>query len=137
VLTIDVMLSAPAVDFTGADFLASPVRDFSSGVEASKAFSAPGDAVVFNSLKYHSVAQLTSGIRRVLVIELWEGPERGCGHRCEKGSSAEVDCDVRPVASLIEDHLDDFEDQATRDAAMRFLKQQQPPSSAIATNYSR
>ena len=72
-------------------------------------------------------------VRRVFVIELWEGPERGCGHRCE--SRVGDDCAVRPVASLIEDHLDDFEDEATRDAAMRFLRApspstNQPPSSS-------
>ena len=32
--------------------------------------------------KYHNVERITSGTRRVLVAELWEGPEKECGHRC-------------------------------------------------------
>ena len=41
-----------------------------------------GDALVFVSHKYHCVAPVTHGERRVLVIELWEGEERSCPHRC-------------------------------------------------------
>ena len=41
-----------------------------------------GDAIVFPSYKYHSVAQVTKGLRRVLVLELWQGDEKLCDHRC-------------------------------------------------------
>lgn len=43
-----------------------------------------GDATVFVSHKYHCVAPVTSGTRRVCVFELWQGDERRCGHRCKK-----------------------------------------------------
>ena len=41
-----------------------------------------GDAIVFPSHKYHSVAPILSGRRSVLITELWQGPERSCAHRC-------------------------------------------------------
>ncbi|KAH8046111.1 hypothetical protein JL722_13829 [Aureococcus anophagefferens] len=34
-----------------------------------------GDAIVFPSYKYHSVSQIEAGLRRVLVMELWQGGE--------------------------------------------------------------
>merc|ERR1712008_69506 len=43
-----------------------------------------GDALVFVSHKCHRVTQVLKGERRTLVIELWDGIERTCGHRCEK-----------------------------------------------------
>ena len=45
-----------------------------------------GDALVFVSHKYHCVAPVESGERRVLVIELWEGDEKACPHRCTERS---------------------------------------------------
>ena len=41
-----------------------------------------GDALVFVSHKCHHVAPVTRGERRVLIVELWEGVERHCPHRC-------------------------------------------------------
>ena len=43
-----------------------------------------GDALVFVSHKFHCVSELTRGRRNVLVMELWEGVERECAHRCER-----------------------------------------------------
>eukprot|EP00966_Prymnesium_polylepis_P053054 1228101-Prymnesium_polylepis.1 len=40
-----------------------------------------GDVLVFVSHKYHGVAPVKRGERRVLSIELWEGEERTCPHR--------------------------------------------------------
>jgi hypothetical protein len=42
-----------------------------------------GDALVFVSHKLHRVAPVTRGVRKVLVLELWCGPRRTCGHRCD------------------------------------------------------
>lgn len=44
---------------------------------------APGDALLFVSHKYHCVSPVTTGIREVLVLEFWRGPEQRCGHRYE------------------------------------------------------
>jgi hypothetical protein len=32
--------------------------------------------------QYHCVQPVISGRRRVLILELWAGPERRCPHRC-------------------------------------------------------
>ena len=42
-----------------------------------------GDCLVFVSHKPHFVAGVTSGERRCLIVEFWEGDERTCPHRCE------------------------------------------------------
>lgn len=42
-----------------------------------------GDALVFVSHKYHCVSELLEGRRKVLVVELWSGKKRTCGHRCD------------------------------------------------------
>lgn len=42
-----------------------------------------GDALVFVSHKPHFVAPVLAGERRVLIMEVWEGEERTCPHRCE------------------------------------------------------
>jgi hypothetical protein len=109
VLTIDVMLSAPA-DFTGGNFctpeeatsFSSPpdastvagkkeivhaVGDMGEGLGPGEVLIAQrfelGDALAFLSHKRHCVQPVTSGVRRVMVIELWCGEERTCAHRCE------------------------------------------------------
>lgn len=41
-----------------------------------------GDAIIFPSLKYHQVGEITQGCRKVLVLEFWNGVERHCDHRC-------------------------------------------------------
>ena len=85
---------------------------------SATAFTNQGDAVVFVSHKQHNVEPVTNGVRHVLVVELWEGAERGCGHRCEMATGA---CSYKTPASLISAHLDDFSEE-DRAAAMRFLK---------------
>ena len=43
-----------------------------------------GDVQIFQSHKYHCVEPVRRGKRVVLVIELWDGEERRCAHRCER-----------------------------------------------------
>eukprot|EP00435_Cladocopium_sp_Y103_P034878 s2186_g9.t1 len=43
-----------------------------------------GDALVFLSHKAHCVQPVTHGLRQTLVMELWEGEERCCNHRCQQ-----------------------------------------------------
>lgn len=78
VLTIDVMLSEPRADFRGGRF---------QTVEADGSVRVhrldKGDALVFVSHKPHFVEHVEVGERRVLIVELWEGLERTCPHRCE------------------------------------------------------
>mmetsp|Transcript_62518 Transcript_62518/g.104048 ORF Transcript_62518/g.104048 Transcript_62518/m.104048 type:complete len:266 (-) Transcript_62518:156-953(-) len=78
VLTIDVMLSDDEA-FEGGEF-----STLESDGEIVKHHFRKGDALVFVSHKPHHVAPVKSGQRRVLVIELWEGIERECGHRCSQ-----------------------------------------------------
>ena len=40
-----------------------------------------GDALIFPSYKYHTVAPVTGGLRQTLVMEFWRGEERWCNHR--------------------------------------------------------
>ena len=77
-LTIDIMLSDKGA-FTGGEFSTLEA----SGEMATHAFER-GDALVFVSHKPHCVSAVRSGERRVLVLELWEGIERRCGHRCDR-----------------------------------------------------
>ena len=77
VLTIDVMLSQPGADFKGGAFQ-TPEAD---GSVRAHRFEY-GDALVFVSHKPHFVAPVEAGERRVLIMELWEGEERHCPHRC-------------------------------------------------------
>ncbi|CAJ1421292.1 unnamed protein product [Effrenium voratum] len=79
VFTIDVMLNSPGIDFQGGDFCTLE----SSGELQPHSF-ARGDALVFLSHKAHCVQPVTSGERQTLVMELWEGEERRCNHRCEQ-----------------------------------------------------
>lgn len=78
VVTIDVLLSRPNEEFAGGKFQTLEV----GGEMAEHAFH-QGDAVAFLSHKFHCVGQVETGIRRVLVMELWRGPARSCPHRCE------------------------------------------------------
>lgn len=78
-ITVDIMLS-PRSAFTGGEF--STLE--SSGEMATHRDFEKGDALVFLSHKPHCVTPVESGERRVLVVELWEGVERRCGHRCER-----------------------------------------------------
>ena len=76
-VTIDVMLERPGVDFDGGEF----VTEEEDGSLTVHTFER-GDAMFFVSHKYHSVQPVRSGRRAVLVCELWHGPERECAHRC-------------------------------------------------------
>jgi len=74
--TIDVLLSS---DFDGGDFV---TLEKDGGFSKPK-FDSPGTAVLFVSHKYHCVRPVIGGERNVLVIEIWSGDNRVCGHRCE------------------------------------------------------
>jgi hypothetical protein len=41
-----------------------------------------GDLVIFISHKYHTVQKISKGQRATFILELWEGEERKCPHRC-------------------------------------------------------
>mmetsp|Transcript_20590 Transcript_20590/g.48850 ORF Transcript_20590/g.48850 Transcript_20590/m.48850 type:complete len:265 (-) Transcript_20590:165-959(-) len=95
--TVDLMLSATA-DFEGGDF----TTDYVSSSSKSSLLAASGkkneakearrhnqiqefeqgDAIVFVSHKNHSVSNLQSGTRCVLVLEFWEGSTCQGSHRC-------------------------------------------------------
>lgn len=77
VYTVDVMLSRPGVDFGGGEFRTLEP----TGKLRPHAFG-QGDALVFVSHKPHCVAPVEWGRRNVLVVELWQGDERPCAHRC-------------------------------------------------------
>jgi len=76
-VTADIMLAAPGTDFDGGRF----VTPAAEGPDEGHAF-VRGDMVLFLSHKYHNVEPVTRGRRRVLVAELWRGPEKTCAHRC-------------------------------------------------------
>ena len=102
-VTADIMLAAPGTDFDGGRF----VTPAAEGPDEGHAF-VRGDMVLFVShkyvlrrcstttllcapthpsltlspLRYHNVEPVTRGRRRVLVAELWRGPEKTCAHRC-------------------------------------------------------
>ena len=101
-VTIDVMLS-DASDFEGAAFQTLEA----DGTLRPHAFDR-GDAVIFQSHKPHCVSELRAGQRRVLVMELWEGEERQCAHRCEKhhgpcAYSARTSFWARALAGMADD----------------------------------
>jgi hypothetical protein len=78
-LTIDCMLSCPAVDFAGGVF-----QTLETDGELQPHPFERGDVQIFRSHKYHCVTPVSAGERNVLVIELWDGDERRCAHRCEQ-----------------------------------------------------
>ncbi len=80
-LTVDIMISESA-DFTGGEF---STLESDGQLLRQQAFNAQatGDALLFVSHKYHCVQPVVSGLRRVLVIEFWVGPDRQCEHRCD------------------------------------------------------
>ena len=77
-VTIDVMCSDPS-EFEGGKFGTLEA----DGTVRYYPFE-KGDALCFVSHKYHHVQPVTAGRRHVLVMELWEGEERSCAHRCER-----------------------------------------------------
>ena len=42
-----------------------------------------GDAYAFLSHKYHCVRPVRTGVRHVMIVELWEGQAVPCNHRCD------------------------------------------------------
>eukprot|EP00928_Gymnodinium_smaydae_P028499 TRINITY_DN21718_c0_g2_i2.p1 TRINITY_DN21718_c0_g2~~TRINITY_DN21718_c0_g2_i2.p1 ORF type:complete len:751 (+),score=177.28 TRINITY_DN21718_c0_g2_i2:153-2405(+) len=94
VLTIDVMLSRPGEDFEGGTFCTAEAPD---GRLQSHAFGL-GDALVFASHKPHCVQPVRSGRRETLILELWDGEERRCDHRCPQHRGA---CALESVAASI------------------------------------
>jgi predicted 2-oxoglutarate/Fe(II)-dependent dioxygenase YbiX len=78
-VTVDIMLGDPATDFEGGEFHTLE----SDGSMQPHAFARMGDALMFVSHKYHCVQPVRAGLRRVLVLEFWLGPERRCAHRCD------------------------------------------------------
>jgi len=77
-ITIDVML-ADRSEYEGGEFSTLEC----DGTMLKHPFE-KGDALVFVSHKFHCVSPVTAGQRQVLVMELWEGEERTCAHRCER-----------------------------------------------------
>lgn len=77
-VTMNVMLAEPGVDFTGGELTTIE----SGGFQKHKL--AKGDALVFPSHKYHSFADVETGRRQVLSLELWDGDMRECAHRCDQ-----------------------------------------------------
>ena len=79
-ITIDVMLSDPSTEFEGGQFSTLEA----DGTMKEYSHFKKGDALVFVSHKFHCVSPVSASRRHVLVMELWEGEERGCAHRCER-----------------------------------------------------
>lgn len=77
--TADVMLS-PTSDFTGGQFVTTVTTD--GGAQHTRHTFEQGDLLVFPSHKPHSVDRVTTGCRRVFVIEFWRGPACKCDARC-------------------------------------------------------
>ena len=69
-ITIDIMLSDSS-SFAGGAFATSEPGDYLLQHPFEK-----GDLLLFLSHKYHCVSPVESGVRNVLVAELWEGDER-------------------------------------------------------------
>ena len=76
-MTLDLMLSNPGVDFDGGHLQTLE----SDGSIRTHTFE-QGDLVLFQSHKYHSVTPVTRGTRCVCVLEIWEGLPRRCARRC-------------------------------------------------------
>ena len=93
IVTIDICLGN---EFEGGE-LTFPEVDGSTTVVDSKQFQ-KGDAAFFMSHKYHNVLPVTGGLRRVLVAELWRGPNKTCPHRCCTIGS----CDYNMSRNLME-----------------------------------
>mgnify|MGYP002632737795 CR=1 FL=1 len=98
-ITIDVMLSH-SDEFEGGQFQTLET----DGTMVTHAFE-QGDALIFVSHKPHCVQPVKSGRRNVLVVELWEGLERTCAHRCELHWSP---CDHSASASFWRRALSDL-----------------------------
>ena len=90
IVTIDIMLSDPESEFEGGELSFPHFESVGTESTKSEAFSTDevvrlekGDMALFLSHKYHNVLPVRSGKRHVMVMELWNGPEKTCPHRCE------------------------------------------------------
>jgi hypothetical protein len=97
-LTMDVMLSRET-DFDGGHLQTLEA----DGTILAHTFER-GDALLFLSHKYHHVAPVLRGERRVLIMEIWEGEERLCPHRCTERVG---DCSLGPQELLSPQQLED------------------------------
>lgn len=77
--TVDVLLCEPS-DYRGGVFSTLEA----DGASRTHAFEKRGDALCFQSHKFHSVSPVTAGERRVLIVEFWLGEARTCAHRCPR-----------------------------------------------------
>lgn len=75
-VTVDVMCSAPGIDFLGGQLQTLEVE----GLKEHR-FQLY-EILIFQAHKYHCVAPVVQGCRRALVLEFWDGPARRCPHRC-------------------------------------------------------
>ena len=127
-VTVDIMLSQPAASRGEPSEAEPPLSSFTGGrlqflettadgvreelhTRPHEEF-AVGDALVFVSHKFHSVTPVETGTRRVLVAEVWAGPECSCAHRCSSstGAAAVANAGVAP-ASLCDFDLAAFKEQ--------------------------
>lgn len=78
--TADLMLSRTG-DFTGGRFTTTCARDGDVPVDTEHEFER-GDMLVFPAHMPHCVRRVTSGSRKVFVVEFWRGPSCTCDMRC-------------------------------------------------------
>ena len=88
-MTLDIMLSHTS-EFEGGIFQTLEA----DGSFASHPFER-GDALIFQSHKYHSISPVTWGRRNVFIAEIWEGLARRCPRRCTEPWGA-CYCAFRP-----------------------------------------
>lgn len=87
-VTLDIMLANPGVDFDGGCFSTlEKTKEPGSGpgvIQNHGGRFNTGDALLFVSRKCHHVTPVTWGTRQVLVVEFWNGCGCTCPHRCEE-----------------------------------------------------
>jgi hypothetical protein len=77
-VTFDILLT-DSKEFEGGSF-----TTLEAGGDVKEREFEKGDLIMFASHKYHTVQKITKGRRATFVMELWEGDERTCSHRCCK-----------------------------------------------------
>mmetsp|Transcript_10854 Transcript_10854/g.38363 ORF Transcript_10854/g.38363 Transcript_10854/m.38363 type:complete len:251 (-) Transcript_10854:109-861(-) len=101
-VTVDCMLSEDG-DYEGGNF-----ETLEADGSLLRHTFKQGDVLIFPSLKYHCVSPITSGFRRVMVIELWQGPENECNHRCDDASNSVCANPLDAVFLRLDDHATNF-----------------------------
>ena len=124
IVTLDIMLSRPGVDFVGGAF--STLESTGSITCHGDDFE-QGDAMLFVSYKCHHVTPVTHGRRNVFVTEFWRGPRCRCPHRCSEQKGA---CDLTernltslPMGSVLFDEDCGFLDVRTIADAVAALRE--------------